>query len=58
MIVLESTDEGYPGKRHYGMSSAQGDKVENLPKDNVPQGSDCFDYSTKTAYFFDGISWN
>lgn len=57
MVTLEKTDDGYPGKKHYGMSSGAGDTKANLPT-NVPQGSDAFDYTTKTIYFFDGVSWN
>ena len=47
------------GVNHYGMSSAAGCTIKDLPThDSVPQGSDCFDFTTKKAYFFDGISWN
>ncbi|MCI7792232.1 MAG: hypothetical protein MR531_15940 [Lachnospiraceae bacterium] len=49
---------GLNGAHHYGMSSAAGCTKEDLPTNDVPQGSDCFDYTTKTVYFFDGISWN
>lgn len=64
MIVLESYDKE-TGQRHYGMSSAAGDSVDELNAnykfayDNVPmpQGSDCYDYSTKKVYFFDSVSW-
>ncbi len=49
---------GLHGGHHYGMSSAAGCTKEQLPTDCVPAGSDCFDYSTKKAYFFDGKSWN
>ena len=44
-------------KEHYGMSSALGATTADLPTD-VPQGSDCMDYTTQTMYFFDGVSWN
>lgn len=68
MIVLEDYDKdgkGNPTKRHYGMSSAAGDTVDMLNEKYkfahdgapMPQGSDCFDYSTKKVYFFDGVSW-
>lgn len=68
MIVLEGYDKdekGNPTKRHYGMSSAAGDTVDMLNtnfmyahgNEPMPQGSDCFDYSTKKVYFFDGVSW-
>ena len=66
MIVLESFDTDKIGKRHFGMSSAAGDTVDMLNQkykyayDDVPmpQGSDCFDYTTGKVHFFDGISWN
>lgn len=65
MIVLEEK-EGYCGKHHYGMSSGAGDTLATLNADYkvtadgnpMPQGSDCFDYTTKTVYFFDGVSWS
>jgi hypothetical protein len=65
MIVLEEK-EGYCGKRHYGMRSSDGDSVDTLNSDYkvtddgkpMPFGSDCFDYTTQTPYFFDGESWN
>ena len=56
MIVLEETDS-LTGKKNYGMSSADGDSTADLPTD-APQGSFAMDYSTLTAYFFDGTSWN
>lgn len=57
LISSEGTSSN--GANHYGMSSAAGCKITDLPTDDsVPQGSDCFDFTTKSAYFFDGISWN
>lgn len=63
MIKYESTEKD--GRRNLGMSSAEGDKVEHLNKDYLvdftgepmPQGSACFDYTTKKVYFFDNVSW-
>lgn len=40
-----------------GMSSGAGCTVDDLPTDVNP-GSSAFDYTTKTVYFFDGISWS
>lgn len=57
LISSEGTSSN--GANHYGMSSAAGCTLEDLPTDdNVPQGSDCLDFSTKKVYMFDGISWN
>lgn len=63
MIKYENTEKD--GRRNLGMSSAAGDSLEQLNKDYLvdftgepmPQGSTCFDYSTKKVYFFDSISW-
>ena len=48
---------GLHNGHHYGMSSALGCTVNDLPTDDVPNGSDCFDYTTKKVYMFDGVSW-
>lgn len=45
------------GIEHWYMSSAVGGTVDMLPT-CIEQGSDCFDLTTKTVYFFDGLSWN
>lgn len=57
LISSEGTSSN--GANHYGMSSGAGCTKEDLPtSDNVPQGSDAFDFTTKKVYFFDGVSWN
>lgn len=53
--------EGVSGSNyshHYGMSSALGATKSDLPTDNVPAGSDAFDYTTRIVYFYDGVGWN
>lgn len=45
------------GIEHWLMSSALGGTVDMLPTSVLP-GSDCLDLTTKTVYFFDGLSWN
>lgn len=44
------------GSVSYGMSSGLGATVADLPL-NVAPGSDAFDYTTSTVYFFDGKEW-
>ena len=56
MIILEKKDYE-TGTLEFGMSSAKGDKVSDLPTEGVAQGSSAMDYSTAKVYFFDGISW-
>ena len=48
---------GSNNAHQYGMSSALGATVADLPTD-IPPGSTAFDYTAKKAYFYDGISWN
>ena len=55
-VWFESYNERV-NSENYGMSSALGATTDDLPAD-VPQGSTCMDYSTKTMYFFDGVSWS
>ena len=54
---LESIS-GLNNAHHYGMSSANGCKTTDLPTNEVPAGSDAFDYTTRTVYFYDGASWS
>ena len=54
---LETTT-GNNGAHNYGMSSARGCTLSDLPTDEVPAGSSAFDYTKKAIYFFDGVSWN
>lgn len=49
---------GLNNAHHYGMSSALGCTLSDLPTEGVPAGSLVFDYTTKKVYFFDGIAWN
>lgn len=56
MIILEKKDYT-TGQHEYGMSTADGDKVTDLPTAGVPQGSSAMDYTTSNVYFFDGVSW-
>ena len=48
---------GLNNAHNYGMSSALGCTIEDLPTD-IPPGSSAFDYTTKTLYTYDGVSWN
>lgn len=50
----ESRNEA--GQVSFGMSSGMGATLADLPVDVVP-GSDAFDYTTQTIYFFDGKEW-
>ncbi|MBE5877065.1 MAG: hypothetical protein E7290_09310 [Lachnospiraceae bacterium] len=64
MIKYEESEKD--GRRNLGMSSATGDTVAQLNSnykvdftgEPMPQGSSCFDYTTRTLYFFDGVSWS
>ena len=56
-VWLESIT-GSRNVRHFGMSSALGATKGDLPTKDVPAGSDAFDYTTQTTYFYDGVSWN
>lgn len=49
---------GNNNAHNYGMSSALGCKVNDLPTEDVPPGSSAFDYTNKKVYFYDGVSWN
>ena len=50
-------DCGMGAAESYGMSSALGATLSDLPQD-VPQGSSAMDYTTQTLYFFDGVTWH
>lgn len=41
----------------YGMSSAAGCTLNDLPTDGVPAGSLALDYTTLAVHTFDGVSW-
>lgn len=57
--LISSGGTSSSGENYYGMSSAAGCTLADLPTDDsVPQGSYCTDFSTKKVYMFDGISWN
>ena len=51
--LISSEGTSTCGANHYGMSSAAGCTLEDLPTDdNVPQGSDCFDFTKKVLHTF------
>lgn len=50
---------GLNGAHTYGMSSALGATIDDLPtSDSIPSGSMAFDYTTNKVYKFDGVSWH
>lgn len=55
------TITGNNGAHNYGMSSALGCTLDDLPTDGVPAGSSAFDYTKvggkNNVYFFDGVKW-
>lgn len=54
---IDPSQDGLTNQHHYGMSSGLGATKDDLPQD-VPPGSDAFDYTTKKLYFNDGVRWD